>query len=150
MLFEKLEDILDFAIAKEIEAVDFYGRLAVKVKDRNIYDELMKMAAMEEKHRDWLQENSVALVSSNSDVPVQNLKTADFTIEPQPAADLTWPDIINLAMHREATAVNLYENLAQIVTDPSAKQMFLNLASEESRHRLYFETLWDEEVMIED
>jgi len=149
MDFNKIKDIIEFAVAKEQEAVNFYTELAGKVSNKAVAAELMDMAAMEERHRDWLKENSVSLATSTCAVPVANLQIADYTVEPHVGKDLTWQDVVNLAMHREASAMELYNNLEQLVTETSAKQMFQQLAAEESRHKLYFESIWDDEVLIE-
>jgi rubrerythrin len=52
-------------------------------------------------------------------------------------------------MHREKLSMHLYNNLADITTDPTTRQMFINLAAQETAHKLYFETLWDEKVLTE-
>jgi rubrerythrin len=43
--------------------------------------------------------------------------------------------------------MNLYTDLAKLVTDRMAKHLFENLAAEESSHKLFFEKIWDEEVL---
>lgn len=149
MEFDKLEDIIEFAIAKEQEAMDFYVDLAGKVNSPGVADELKKMAAMEEKHRDWLKTNSVSLLSNGASSKVTNLKIADFVVDAQPVAGMTWQDAINLAMHRETYAMNMYTSLGKLVSDPTEKQLFESLAAEESKHKLYFETIWDEEILLE-
>lgn len=150
MRFDKLGDIIDFAIAKEEEAVAFYTEMAGKVKIDAVATELMKMAAMEEQHKEWLRTSSISLATNTVSVHVQNLKIAEYTVEPEVTPDMTWQDVINLAMHREASAVQLYNSLAELVADESAKEMFGNLAAEEARHKLYFESIWDDEVLTED
>jgi len=149
MQFDKLEDIIDFAISKEQEAMDFYADLSIKVDRSDVAQELQKMAKMEQRHRDWLKENSVSLMAGEPAPAVATLGIAEYTSDVAPAEVMTWHDIVNIAMHREATAMNLYTSLSNLVSDSSAKQMFLSLAAEEARHKLYFETIWDDEVLID-
>ncbi|MFH0811665.1 MAG: ferritin family protein [Pseudomonadota bacterium] len=147
MEFTELQDIIDFAIDKEQEAMDFYNELAVKVKEKAIAEELSKMALIEQSHRDWLKNMDVKAVAQNVPKPVQTLKIADYLVEKEPSPDMNWQDILHIAMKRELASMNLYTDLAKLVTDPTAKQMFQSLVAEESKHKLYFEKIWDEEIL---
>lgn len=149
MQFNRLEDILEYAVGKEQEAMDFYTDLAARVKSDAVAAELREMASMEQGHRDWLKENSVSLVSGSPSAPVANLKIAEYIVEPVPTPNMTWEDIVNLAMHRETAAMEMYKSLINLVTDDNARLMFEKLATEESRHKLYFETIWDEQVLMD-
>jgi len=62
---------------------------------------------------------------------------------------MSWPDILNIAMHREQASINLYSDLEKLVTDPLSKQLFQNLAAEERGHKLFFEKVYDDEVLTE-
>ncbi|MGI5836403.1 MAG: ferritin family protein, partial [Chloroflexota bacterium] len=53
--FNSLQGILNFAINKEQEAIDFYTNIADKVKSKSLVEELQKIAAMETGHRDRLK-----------------------------------------------------------------------------------------------
>ncbi|MBU1626474.1 hypothetical protein KKB18_03820 [bacterium] len=52
-------------------------------------------------------------------------------------------------MKRELASMNLYNDLAKKSTATSLKQMFQNLAQEESKHKLYFENIYDDEILRE-
>jgi rubrerythrin len=147
MKFDDLQDVVDFAIDKEQEAVDFYNDLAVRVKQRAIADELKKMAVVEEGHRDWLRNMNIKAAAQTVSQPVPTLKIADYLVEKKPGPDMNWQDVVQIAMKRELASMNLYTDLAKLVADPPAKQMFENLVAEESKHKLYFERVWDEEIL---
>ena len=147
MDFVELQDVIDFAIDKEQEAMDFYSDLASKVKHKAIAEELQKMVGIEQNHRDRLKEMDVGEAAKTTVEPAQNLKIADYLVELAPSPDMSWQDVVHIAMKRELAAMNLYTDLAKMVADQNAKQMFENLAAEESAHKLYFEKIWDDEIM---
>jgi len=143
----ELKNIIDFAIEKEQEAVDFYTDIAGKVKTKALSGELRKIAAMEEGHRDRLKKMDVRVAAVSVAKPVMDLHIAEYTVKTKPGPDMSWPDIVNIAMHRELASINLYTDLGKLVSDPLAKKMFENLAAEEKAHKLYFEKIWDDEVL---
>ena len=147
---EELQAIIDFAIDKEQEAVDFYNDLAGKVNVKAIAEELKKMAKMEENHRDLLKKMDAPAAASIAVKPVEDLKIADYLVEKKPRPDMSWQDLLQIAMNRELASMNLYTDLSKQVTDPNSKQLFKNLAEEERVHKFYFEKIWDEEVLTED
>ena len=147
---EELRAIIDFAIDKEQEAVDFYMGLAGKVNIGAIAEELKKIAKMEEGHRDRLKKVDAPASASSATEPVVDLKIADYLVDKEPKPDMTWQDLLQITMKRELSAMNLYTDLSKQVTDPNSKELFKNLAEEERAHKVYFEKIWDEEVLIED
>lgn len=149
MKFDTIKSIIDFAIEKEQEAVDFYTDLAGKVKLKSIADELLKVANMEKGHKDKLQKMDLTAATSSAKSEAVNLKIADYLVEKRPEPDMQWQDLVQIAMQRELAAMNLYKNLAGLVEDGGVKQLLLNLSAEESEHKNYFEKIWDEEILTE-
>ena len=147
MVTDSIRDIIDFAIEREQEACDFYTGLAGRVKLEAVASELMKMADMELWHRRKLESVDVGKFISEPADSVPDLKITDYTVNIKPSDDMSWPDIVNLAMHREMASVALYTDLAKMVTDPAVRSLFEHLTAEEEKHKFYLETIWDEEVM---
>ena len=145
----QLQEIVQFAISKEQEAIDFYTHLASIAKWESIANELRSIAAMEVGHKQSLQSMNVQVAASTINPKATNLKIADYLVTAEPSDDMTWQDILNIAMSRELASMNLYNDLAAMVMDARAKQMFENLSAEESKHKLYFEDIWDKEILIE-
>lgn len=144
---EELQTIIDFAIEKEKEAVGFYNDLAGKAKVKALAVELRKIATMEEGHRQRLEKMDVATAAQSVSKNVPDLHITEYVVEKKPSPDMSWQDIVNIAMHREQAAINLYTDLEKLVSDPLAKQLFQNLASEERGHKFFFEKIWDDEVL---
>lgn len=149
MELNEFKNIIDFAIEKEQEAVDFYNNLAGRVKIKSIAEELRKMAAMEDSHRDRLKNMDVTAYTRSGVEPAMNLKIADYLVDKEPTPDMTWQDLIQIAMRRELSSMQLYTDLAKLIPDPPSKQLFENLASEEEAHKLFFEKIWDEEILMD-
>ncbi len=144
-----LKEIIDFAIDNEQDAVDFYNDLAEKAKAKAFAEELRKIALIEEGHKKRLEKLDPETASQKMTRPVQDLKIADYLVDIEPGPNMDWQDILHVAMKRELAAMNLYTDLAKLVSEPAAKQIFENLAADERAHKLYFEKMWDDEIMTE-
>jgi rubrerythrin len=150
MSFDRVQDVIEFAIGKEQEAVELYTDLAGSVESPEMAEELRRIAAIEMQHKKWLQDTPVALAASGESDKAADLKIADYVVEAQPGPDMSFEDIINIAMHREMASVKLYTSLAKTIADPTIKQIFENLAAQETAHKRYFESIWDDRVLTED
>jgi len=135
------------AIRREQESVDFYEGLAARAKVEAISEELKKMAAMEMEHRRKLEGIDIATFTPTPAEVAQDLKIADYTVNAEPSDDMSWPDIVNIAMHRELASVKLYTDLAGAVSDTGLKALFEHVAAEERGHKNYLETIWEKEIM---
>jgi len=144
---QELQNIIDFAIEKEKEAVSFYYDLASKVKLKALAEELRRIATMEEAHRQRLENMDVAEAVRGVPKGVPDLHITEYVVEKKPSPDMSWQDIVNIAMHREQAAINLYTDLEKLVIDPLSKQLFQHLAAEEQGHKFFFEKTWDDEVL---
>ena len=150
MIPTKLQDVIDYAVEKEQEAADFYYELAGKIKLRALEKELRNIAAMEEGHRDKLLNLDVGQTSTLAPQKVADLKIAEFLVDKEPDEDMSWQEILTIAMKREQAAQNLYKTLAKMFEkDNAVSNMFNHLASEEASHKLYFEKIYDDEILKE-
>ncbi len=145
----RLQEIIDLAIAKEQEAIDFYTGLAASARWEAIANELRNMAAMEVGHKQKLQHLDVVQAASTTNERVADMRIADYLVEAEPSDSMTWQEILNIAMRRELASMQLYESLSNIVSEGTARELFLNLSAEESQHKLYFESIWDKEILQE-
>jgi rubrerythrin len=69
-------------------------------------------------------------------------------VEIKPGPGLSYRELLMLAMQKEMAAVRMYTALAGQVADAGLQQIFRQLAQEEARHKLKFETEYDN-VMVE-
>jgi rubrerythrin len=147
--FKNVEEILDFAIRAEQEAVNFYTDLAARSKNEQIKKVFLEFAGEEMKHKSRLlgikDEKNLVL----SGETVRDMKIADYLVDIAPKPDMPYADALILAMKKEKKAFQLYSFLSEEIKDPFMKGLFLTLALEESRHKLRFEIEYDEYILKE-
>lgn len=140
--FHSIQDILNFAIAREIEANSFYEQLSHDVEKPEIRNKLSGFALDEFQHKvrlEAVKDGDILLCQEE----VGSLKIADYVDNIEPAADMAYADILALAMNREKASFRLYSNLAALAKNEKTRNIFLLLAQEEAKHKLYLEIEYD-------
>lgn len=146
--FNSTEDIINYAIQSEQEAHDFYMELAGLVKFTELKTILKQFAEEELGHKRRLSQiiketNKFGLTEKS----VMDMKMADYHVDIQPKPDMTYQDLLTIAMKKEKGAFKLYTDLANKITDTNIKDIFLGLAQEEAKHKLRFEIEYDEYIL---
>jgi rubrerythrin len=144
-----LEEILDFAIAGEQEAHDFYMDLAKKVERPGMEGLFTQFAREELGHKARLESIKKGARSFAPSKKVTDLKIGDYLVDVDPSATLTYQNALILAMKREKAAFQLYTDLAAQADDAEVKQIFESLAQEEAKHKLRFEIEYDDMILTE-
>jgi len=147
--FNSIEQVLDFAIKQEQNAVDFYNQLSVHAQNPEMKEVFHEFALEEIKHKARLQSIKDQKLFIMPDDKVADLKIGDYVEGVAPAKDMDYRDALIVAMKREKAAFILYTNLAKKTEDAEMKTVFQSLALEESRHKLRFEVEYDEYIMRE-
>ena len=145
--FDSVEKILDFAISKEIESEKFYRRLANEADNQTMRDVFDKFATEELRHKMKLESIKQQGEIKLNEREVKNLGIADYVVDVQPQPEMSYADILILAMKREKAAYRLYLNLAAIALSEELTNTFLLLAQEEAKHKLRFEIEYDDVVL---
>lgn len=147
--FNNIDDILDFAIAREQDAVDFYNRLAGNARNNDMRQIFEQFAREEMGHKARLTKiKNDGIITLPKD-KVADLKIADYVVLDMEQDDMTYEQALILAMKREKAAFKLYLTLSNRVEKQEYKDLFMQLAQEESRHKLRFEIEYDEYVLRE-
>jgi rubrerythrin len=145
--FANINEILDFAIGEEQAAVDFYLQLAAQSKHSQTKKVFEEYAEEEMRHK----ANLLSVKESGSfklpDALVKDLKIAEYLVDVKPSANMSYQDALILAMKKEKAAFRMYSRLAEKADDPEVKALFLNLAMEESKHKLAFEIEYDDFIL---
>ncbi len=147
--FTNINDILDFAIAREQDAVDFYNRLAANARNDDMRQTFEQFAREEMGHKARLTKIKEEGIVTLPTEKVADLKIADYVVLDPERNDMTYEQALVLAMKREKAAFKLYLTLSERVDKPEYKKLFEQLAQEESRHKLRFELEYDEYVLRE-
>jgi len=146
---DKFTEVIEFAIACEREAADFYRDMQSKVRFESSVRLLSDLEQMELNHIMILRGFTSEGLNEYVPPKIADLKIVDAMVEKEASPDMTFQDIIVHAMKREEKANKLYGELAEKTGDTATKNMFLRLASEEAGHKLMLETLYDQEILME-
>ncbi len=144
-------EILDFAIGCEVEAIRFYRALAVQADVPAMTKVFEDFAREEEGHKAKLEavkrgEYSLATGAG----PAPGLGLAEYLVQGEPTPDMSYADALILAMKKEKAAYKLYLDLAALAQEEATKKLFLALAGEEAKHKLRFEIEYDDYILKED
>jgi rubrerythrin len=147
--FKSMNDILDFAIQGEQEAVDFYTGLSNNSKNPEMSSIFLQFAKEEMGHKARLLRIKEEGIYEIHQEKVADLKIAEYLVDIKPTVDMSYQEALILAMKKEKAAFRLYSDLAERAPNLDLKQVFLSLAMEESKHKLRFEVEYDEYILTE-
>jgi len=148
--FNSTDEILDYAINAEQEAINFYSDLYNRTTSENMKLAYREFIIEEKSHREKLQKlKNEGSLSGIELKKVTDLKISDYMVEKQIHDEMDYQDSLEVAMLREKAAYKLYTDLAEIADTEELKNLFRFLAMEEAKHKLKFETEWDDNVMQE-
>ncbi|MEJ2586176.1 MAG: ferritin family protein [Deltaproteobacteria bacterium] len=146
MKFESFEEIMEYAIGKEIEAAQFYEEASRKEKFSGVKDVFQSFAAEERKHQAMLEGFSKENIDAYPVEKIPDLKRSDYLVDLEYEPGMAYEDILKLAMKREEKAFKFYSDFSKQATQPEHKKLFDILAQEESKHKLRLETIYDDHM----
>lgn len=144
---KKFEEIIRFAIHREIESMDFYNKASNMVKHSGTRDLFLDFVKQEEGHKRKLEEVQAGKIVLGRIEKIPNLKISDYMVEAELKRDISYGDILRIAMKREERSVKLYTDLNKKNQDEVLRNVFSFLIQEESKHKYYIEKLYDDEVL---
>jgi rubrerythrin len=144
---KKFKEIIKFAIDKEIEAFNFYTEASKNAKYSGGKELFLSLAKDEEGHRKLLQNLKKEKVVQKSIEKVSDLHISDYMVEMEMKPDLSYADILRIAMKREEKSLKLYNDMKESNTDKDLKKLFTLLANEEAKHKLKLEKIYDDEIL---
>jgi rubrerythrin len=144
---KKFKEMIEFAIQREVESMDFYNKASKMVKHSGTKDLFLDFMKQEEGHKRKLEEVQAGKIVSGKIDKIPNLKISDYMVETELKPDISYGDILRVAMKREERSVKLYTDLNEKNQDENLRNLFAFLIQEESRHKYYVEKLYDDEVL---
>jgi len=145
-----LEEIYAFAIEREIEAQTFYKDALDIIRDPGGRTMLGDLYQQEIKHEKMLREaqerGKVEIIGKPRGL--NDLGIADLLPQVELGPTSTPQEILMAAIKKEAFAVELYNQAAQIVSDTDARKLFNHLRNEETQHKAILENLYDDNILI--
>ena len=139
------QEILKYAISREVEAYYFYLALAGRVDTpmmRKVFEDL---AAEELEHKARLE---LEMIKTGKAMPTEPIPPgrpeSDYIISDSDSPlDMDYADMLLLGVEKEDAAFRTYVNLIPNVSSEESREVLLALAQEEVRHKLRFETEYD-------
>ncbi len=144
-----VDEILDYAIDQEQQAAAFYASLAERAEKAGMKEILLDFSREEQRHKERL----LAVKQGERELtPAQNvidLKISDYLVEVEASDDISYQDALIVAMKREKAAYRLYSDMSEKVPEGELRNVFIGLAKEEAKHKLFFESQYDERVLAD-
>jgi len=144
---KKFREIIQFAIQKEIEAADFYTRASQVVKYSGTKDLFLDFAKQEEGHKKLLEDLNLEKVARAKIERIPNLKISDYLVDTEFRPDISYADILRIAMKREEHSIKLYSDLKPLNGDETLTKLFNFLIQEETKHKYSLEKIYDDEIL---
>jgi len=146
--FDSVDEILEFAIAREMEANEFYMDLARRLESPAMRELVLEFAKEELEHKAKLElETMKEGIVVTAAEKVAEFEIADYMSDVELSDDMSYKDLLILAAKKERRALHLYVDLAAIVENADSRETLLSLAVEEAKHEARFEIEYDEVLL---
>ena len=136
-------EILEMAVAREIDANRFYLALAAKSKKSVIRKVFKQLAAEELEHKSLLELEILKtgrVVDTHT--PPIGLRYEQPSYTPTDF-EIDYKDILLMGIQKEEASIRLYTELAAMTTDNNSRETLLALAREENEHRQRFQAVFE-------
>jgi len=144
---KKFMGMIEYAIQREIESVNFYNEAKKMVKHSGTKELFSDFAKQEEGHKKKLEEVQAGKIVLGKIEKVPNLKISDYMVDAKLKPEISYADILRIAMKREERSVKLYTDLNQKNENENLKNLFTFLVQEESKHKYAIEKIYDDEIL---
>jgi len=148
MRLNSLEEILRFAIRKEADAATAY-RIAADRAQPGVKKFFEELAEEEEKHQKKLEAFDLKKIGRVKLKETKGLGMSERMDDIPFGPELTYEELLRMAIKNEEKSQNLYTSTAKLVTDSNLKKLLLILAQEESTHKARLEKIYDDEILTE-
>ena len=137
--FNTCKDILEYAIAREVEAQQLYLDMAEMTEDPTLRQVIFDFSKEEMRHKAKLE---MELIKSGHVVfEPEDISDFDYADHLEHYAPMSqkYQDLLQTAIKKEKLSFRLYIDLAQRVEDPDLRETLLSIAEEEARHKVTLE-----------
>lgn len=148
MRLDSLDEILRFAIRKEADAAAFY-RLAADRSNPGVKKTFEELAKEEEGHKKKLEGFDPKKIGQMRLEETKGLGLSELMEDVPYSSDMSYADLLRMAVKNEEKSQRLYHSTAQLVKEPTLKKLLLILAQEESTHKERLEKIYDKEILQE-
>lgn len=133
-----IDEILEFAIAREVEAHQLYIYMTGRMKNPEMSQVCEDLAKEELEHKAKLELE----VMKRGEV-VSDFNISDYMMDVGNEMDMDYQELLILAIKKEQISIDLYNALAAVVKDEESREVLLLLVEEETEHKRRFEVECD-------
>jgi rubrerythrin len=136
-------EILEMAVAREVDANRFYLALAERVENPRAKRIFKELASEELEHKAKIELEIMKtgrVVNEDASPAGFNNKQPDYV---PPEIEMDYKDILLMGIQKEEVSIRLYVDMAQMTSDAHSKEILLALAQEETGHKLRFQKILD-------
>ena len=144
---KRFQEIIAFGIQREIESIDFYTSASERVKYSGTKELFLDLAQQEGGHKKKLEAVNMGKIILGKIEKIPNLKISDYLVETELKPDLSYADILRIAMKREERSVKLYTDLKEKNEDETLDKLFTFMIQEETKHKYRLEKIYDDEIL---
>ncbi len=148
MRLNSLDEILRSAIRKEADAAAFY-RMAADRSDPGVRKTFEELAKEEEGHKKKLEGFDSKKIEQMELKETKGLGLSEIMEDVPYSSDMSYADLLRMAIKNEEKSQKLYASTSQLVTEPMFKKLLLILTQEESIHKERLEKIYDKEILKE-
>jgi rubrerythrin len=149
MKFQTVDQIIEFAMARERSAVEFYLTCAEKAGRPEMKTAFHEMAGEEKKHVIFLTQIDQTSFAGDTVDLVNRPQMEMYIIDKPFQPNMSYQELLQLAIHREAASYQLYQSLLEKVTDQKSSRLLQQLAREELKHKERLENEYNTDVLQE-
>jgi rubrerythrin len=144
---KKFQEIIKFAIDKEIHSFNFYTNATHVAKYSGAKELFSELAQQEMGHRKMLEKLDMGKIAQAKIEKVPDLKISDYMVEVDLNPDMSYADILRKAMKMEEHSLKLYNDMKEKNKEEDLIKLFGLLANEEAKHKLRLEKIYDDEIL---
>ena len=139
-----IEEILEFAISREVEAYHFYLALARRVNTQQLRKVFEDLAQEELEHKAKLELEIIKTGKTVTEEMPPPRPDSEYIISDDTSQlNMGDKDMLMLGIEKEEAAFRTYVNLLANVHDEQSREVLLAIAEQEVKHKLRFETEYD-------
>lgn len=147
MELSNFDQAIQFAIAREEDAIKGYGEMAEMAKTPGLQKLIIELQEEEKNHKKLLQDITDKKIESLKIKEVADLKISDYLIEEPLSKDMTFQDLLIFAAKKEQKAVDLYSVMKAKSETEELKKLFEFLIQQEKSHKLKLEEEYEKHVL---
>ncbi len=138
------QEVLEYAISREVEAYYFYLALARRVDTERMRKVFETLAEEELEHKAKLELEIIKTGITVAEDIRPPRPDSEYIISNDPSQlDMDYRDMLMLGMEKEEASFRTYVNLLPQAHDEQLRETLLNLAEEEVKHKIRFENEYE-------